>query len=283
MTMSSSRNIDPKTVEGFGEEWAAFDQDPMSDEEHRRLFERYFSVFPFESLPAGAEGFDLGCGTGRWAELAAQKVGTLHCIDPAEKALAVARRRLEGLPNVRFHNAAVDEIPLADESQDFGYSLGVLHHIPDTEGAMVSCTRKLKAGAPFLVYLYYAFDNRPGWFRRLWRVSEVARGTVSRWPFGLKKAATTAIAATVYWPLAKTARLAEKAGADVSHFPLSYYRETSFYTMRTDALDRFGTRLEQRFTRAEIEGMMTRSGLEGIQFREGPPFWVAVGTKRRDA
>lgn len=281
--MSSSRNIDPKTVEGFGEEWAAFDQDPMSDEEHRRLFERYFSVFPFESLPPGAQGFDLGCGTGRWAELAAERVGILHCIDPAEKALAVARRRLEDLPNVRFHNAAVDEIPLPDTSQDFGYSLGVLHHIPDTEAAMASCTRKLKVGAPFLVYLYYAFDNRPGWFRALWRVSEIARGSLSRWPFGLKKAATTAIATTVYWPLAKAARIAERAGADVSNFPLSYYRETSFYTMRTDALDRFGTRLEQRFTRAEIEGMMGRCGLEGIRFREGPPFWVAVGTKRRDA
>ena len=280
--MSSSRNIDPKTVEGFGEEWAAFDQDPMSDDEHRRLFDRYFSIFPFESLPQDAEGFDLGCGTGRWAELMAKNVRILHCIDPAEKALAVARRRLGKMPNVQFHNAAVDEIPLPDSSQDFGYSLGVLHHIPDTEAAMASCTRKLKPGAPFLVYLYYAFDNRPRWFRDLWRVSEVARGSVSRWPFGLKKAATTAIATTVYWPLAKAARLAESAGADVSNFPLSYYRETSFYTMRTDALDRFGTRLEQRFTRAEILGMMTRTGLEGVQFREGPPFWVAIGTKRRD-
>ena len=283
MIMSTSRNIDRKTVEGFGDEWAAFDQDPMGDEEHRRLFERYFSIFPFERLSLGAEGFDLGCGTGRWAELMAEKVGTLHCIDPAEKALAVARRRLEGLPNVRFHNAAVDEIALPDGSQDFGYSLGVLHHIPDTEAAMASCTRKLKTGAPFLVYLYYAFDNRPGWFRKLWRISEFARGSLSRWPFRLKKAATTAIATTVYWPLAKVARVAERAGADVSNFPLSYYRETSFYTMRTDALDRFGTRLEQRFTRAEIQAMMTRCGLERIEFREGPPFWVAVGTKRRGA
>jgi len=282
VTMSSSRNIDPKTVEGFGEEWAAFDQDPMGEEEHRRLFERYFSLFPFVSLPPDAEGFDLGCGTGRWAELAARKVGTLHCIDPAEKALAVARRRLDALSNVQFHNAAVDEIPLPDASQDFGYSLGVLHHIPDTEAAMASCTRKLKAGAPFLVYLYYAFDNRPRWFRKLWRVSEIARRSLSRWPFGLKKAATTVIATTVYWPLARGARAAERVGADVSNFPLSYYRETSFYTMRTDALDRFGTRLEQRFTRPEIEGMMTRCGLEEIQFREGPPFWVAVGTKKRD-
>jgi len=49
--------------------------------------------------------------------------------------------------------------------------------------------------------------------------------------------------------------------------------------MRTDALDRFGTRLEQRFTRDEIERMMQASGLEDIQFRDGPPFWVACGSK----
>ena len=283
MTVTPSRNIDLKTVEGFGEEWDAFSQEVLDAEEHKKLFEEYFSGFPFEKLPADAEGFDLGCGTGRWAALVAGRVGTLHCIDPAGKALDVARRRLRGLPNVEFHNAAVDEMPLADGTQDFGYSLGVLHHIPDTEAAMASCVRKLKAGAPFLVYLYYAFDNRPAWFRSLWRVSEVARRSISRWPFPLKKSTTTAIAAAVYWPLARVSRLVEKAGADVTNLPLSYYRQTSFYTMRTDALDRFGTRLEQRFTRTEIEGMMMRCGLESIAFRDAPPFWVAVGYKRRDS
>jgi hypothetical protein len=49
--------------------------------------------------------------------------------------------------------------------------------------------------------------------------------------------------------------------------------------MRTDALDRFGTRLEQRFSRAEIERMMTNAGLSGINFSEREPFWVAVGRK----
>jgi ubiquinone/menaquinone biosynthesis C-methylase UbiE len=280
VNVTPSRNIDPKTVEGFGEEWDAFSQEALGAEEHRKLFDEYFSIFPFESLPPGAEGFDLGCGTGRWAALVADRVGTLHCIDPAGKALDVARRRLGGLSNVRFHNAAVDELPLADGSQDFGYSLGVLHHIPDTEAAMASCVGKLKPGAPFLVYLYYAFDNRPRWFRNLWQISELARRAISRLPFPIKKSATTAIATVVYWPLARISRAAEKAGADVSNFPLSYYRRTSFYTMRTDALDRFGTRLEQRFTRSEINGMMTRCGLESIEFRDSPPFWVALGYKR---
>ncbi len=280
MIVTPSRNIDPKTVEGFGEEWNAFSQEALDVEEHRKLFDEYFANFPFERLQPGAEGFDLGCGTGRWAALVAGRVGTLHCIDPAEKALDVARRRLGGLANVKFHSAAVDEIPLADGSQDFGYSLGVLHHIPDTEAAMASCVAKLKPGAPFLVYLYYAFDNRPRWFRRLWQVSEIVRRSISRLPFPIKKSATAAIATAVYWPLARASRAMERAGVDVSNFPLSYYRQTSFYTMRTDALDRFGTRLEQRFTRAEIEAMMTRCGLESIEFRDSAPFWVALGYKR---
>ena len=66
-------NIDHKTVDGFGEEWAAFDQTKLPAEEHQRLFDQYFSVFPWERLPANAEGFDLGCGSGRWAELVAKR------------------------------------------------------------------------------------------------------------------------------------------------------------------------------------------------------------------
>lgn len=276
----SRANIDLKTVEGFGDEWDAYDQEQLDPDEHRRLFEAYFSEFSFDALPTEAEGFDLGCGTGRWALLAAQRVGTLHCIDPSAKALAVARRRLADVRNVTFHEAGVDDIPFADASQDFGYSLGVLHHIPDTAAAMASCVRKLKPGAPFLVYIYYAFDNRPDWFRALWRTTDGGRRLISRLPFALRKAVTTGIAASVYWPISRSARIVEKAGMDVTNFPLSAYRNLSFYTLRTDALDRFGTRLEQRFTRRQIEDMMRAAGLEDIVFRDDVPFWVACGRKK---
>lgn len=272
-------NIDEKVVEAFGREWAAYDQSGLSEAEHSRLFDAYFAVFPFEKLPRGSEGFDLGCGSGRWAIKVAERVGTLHCIDPAAEALAVARRRMAHLPNVRLHLASVDALPFADGSQDFGYSLGVLHHVPDTEAAMRSCVAKLKPGAPFLVYLYYSMDNKPTWFRKIWQVSEVGRAVISRLPFSVRKAVTTGIAATVYWPLTRTARLAERFGMDVSAMPLSPYRHNSFYTMRTDALDRFGTRLEQRFSRDEIRAMMTRCGLVDIRFHEGTPYWCACGSK----
>ena len=276
---STDRNIDPPTVRGFGEEWAAYDQTALDGAELRRLFDGYFSIFPFESLGPDSEGFDLGCGSGRWAGFVRERVGALHCIDPSPSALDVARRRLAAFDNVRFHLAGADDIPLADASQDFGYSLGVLHHIPDTAAAMRDCVRKLKPGAPFLVYLYYDMDNRPAWFRAFWRATDLPRRAISRLPFPARKAVTTAIAAGVYWPLTRLALAAEKLGRDVANLPLSAYRHHSFYTMRTDALDRFGTRLEQRFSRREIEAMMEAAGLEGIRFREEVPFWVAVGRR----
>jgi SAM-dependent methyltransferase len=272
-------NIDRTTVEGFGAEWAAYDQSGLSGREFDELFQAYFSVFPFELLPRAAEGFDLGCGSGRWAAAVAPRIGTLHCIDPSAQALAVARRRLERHANVQFHQASVDSIPLDDDSQDFGYSLGVLHHVPDTAAAMRDCVRKLKPGAPFLVYLYYTLENRPAWYRLLWRASDQARQVISAAPFPLRRAISSVIAVTLYWPLARAARWAERRGTSVSQWPLSAYRNRSFYTMRTDALDRFGTRLEQRFSRQQIEELMGEAGLSDIRFREDVPFWTACGLR----
>lgn len=271
-------NIDNEVVAGFGDEWSRFDQSELSPDELERLFDNYFSIFPWDKLPADAVGFDLGCGSGRWARLVAPRVGKLYLFDPSPDALAVARRALAGADNCEFALAGADNMPLDDESCDFGYSLGVLHHIPDTEAGLRSCVARLRPGAPFLVYLYYNFDNRPAWFRTLWKISDGVRKMICRLPHGPRYAISQVLAAIVYLPLARTALIAENLGADVGTFPLSQYRHNSFYVMRNDALDRFGTRLEKRFSRAEIEAMMKRCGLEDITFST-TSFWTAIGYK----
>jgi SAM-dependent methyltransferase len=272
-------NIDRKVVEGFGDEWSRFDQSELSDNELERLFDSYFNIFPWELLNDDAKGFDLGCGSGRWAKLVALRVGQLHLIDPSADALAVAKRNLSQTDNCFFHNAGVEAIPLDDNSCDFGYSLGVLHHIPNTEAGLQCCVNKLKPGAPFLLYLYYRFDNRPLWFKMIWQSTDLVRRFVSRLPHSLRFGVSQVLAAVVYFPLARLSLILEKMGLNVKNLPLSQYRHTSFYVMRTDALDRFGTRLEQRFTRKEIEEMMTRVGLENIKFSQ-TSFWTAVGIKK---
>jgi len=273
-------NVHDPTVKAFDDKWGARRGGGSNLTHDDRMFAAFFSLFPFDEL-RDAEGFDLGCGVGRHAVKIAPRVGRLHCIDPSPNALAAARAALAAQENVEFHLAGVDDIPLPDGSQDFGYAMGVLHHVPDTEGALRSCVAKLKAGAPFLLYLYYRFDNRPRWFRAMWRLSDWTRRLTCRLPFRARKAVCDGIAVGIYWPLSRVALLFERAGFPVENLPLSFYRRTPLPNLKVSALDRFGTPLEQRFTRAEIEMMMRRSGLEAITFQDRAPYWVALGRRRR--
>ena len=272
------RNLDSLTVDSFADEWARFDQSGMTAEEVEKVFNEYFAVFPWAALPFNAEGFDMGCGSGRWAKLVAPRVGKLHCIDPSS-AIRVAESALATLENVVFHNDSLDAVELNPASQDFGYSLGVLHHVPDTFAAIRSCATLLKPGAPLLLYLYYALDNRPFWFRGIWRLTDVLRHMICRLPPTLKCLVTDSIAALVYWPLARLSFFMAHLGIEVRNIPLCFYRDHSFYTMRTDARDRFGTPLEQRFTKVQIEKMMLDAGLTDIRFSEHAPYWCAVGLR----
>ena len=272
------KNQDKNTVDGFGDEWSRFDQSDLPSAEQQLLFDEYFSVFPWKNISKESTGFDLGCGTGRWARSVAPKVKKLICIDPSS-ALDIAKKNLSNFDNCVFDSSTVDEMPMQDNSMDFGYSLGVLHHVPDTALGIKQCVKKLKIGAPLLLYLYYRFDNRPWWFRLIWSVTDLLRRVVSKMPYKLRYVSSQIISIIVYFPLARFALFLEKLNFNVSNFPLSSYRNLSFYTMRTDALDRFGTRLEQRFTRKEIKNMMRNAGLENIEFSNSKPFWVAVGYK----
>jgi len=274
-----SKNLDSETVESFGDEWSRFDQSGLSTAEAEIIFNDYFDVFPWNSLPSNAIGFDMGCGSGRWAKLMAPLVGHLHCIDPS-LALDVAKTNLSSEKNISFHRASVDDCQILPNSQDFGYSLGVLHHVPDTANAIKSCVAMLKQGAPFLVYLYYAFDNRSFLFKLAWRSSDLLRRLICKFPSPIKNLVTDIIAFFVYYPLSRLSLLAEFCLLDVTSIPLSYYRNHSFYTMRTDSRDRFGTPLEQRFTQKEIIMMLEAAGLTDVRFSNHAPYWCAVGIKR---
>ena len=152
----TSNQIDKNVIMDFGSEWTSYPQEKVPKDELQKIFDTYFKIFPWDKIDNSSVGFDLGCGSGRWAKFILPKVKELYCIEPS-KAINVAKKNLSNHNNCKFINSSVHEMPLKDNSMDFGYSLGVLHHISKTQDGLTKCVDKLKPGAPFLMYLYYSF------------------------------------------------------------------------------------------------------------------------------
>ena len=72
----------------------------------------------------------------------------------------------------------------------------------------------------------------------------------------------------------------EKFGFNVDNIPLSSYRKTSLYTMSTDSLDRFGTKVENRFLKSEIKDLLEKSGFNKIIFSDKKPYWHVIAYKK---
>ncbi len=279
MKESNKENINEQVINDFGDEWDNYQQ---SEEvvDLDEAFNQYFRIFPSEFLDNQKIGFDAGCGSGRWAKYILPKVKTLYCIEPSKKAIKVAKNNLKPFENCIFECCSINSSKIKNATMDFGYSLGVLHHIPNTKNALLSCTEKLKKGAPFLLYLYYKFDNKPYWFKLIWKISDIFRKIISILPFKVKLFLSKLFAILVYYPIAKFSLFLDSLGFEVKNIPLSYYRNKSFYCMKTDALDRFGTKLEKRFTKLEIISLMKACNLESIEFSNTEPFYVAIGYKK---
>lgn len=271
-------NIDKKVVDDFGNEWTKFNN--FSDKIIKAAAEEYFDILNETIVNKNTYVLDIGCGTGRWTKYLASQAGFIEAIDPSN-AIFAADKLLSNVKNVRLAKASVETLPFPDQTFDFAMSIGVLHHIPNTQQALIDCVKKVKTGGYFYVYLYYNLDRRRFVFKALFTIADFARNIISRLPSKLKRLVCDILAVIVYLPLIWLSKF-----LSFLHFkkisekiPLSPYKNKSIFIIRNDALDRFGTRLEQRFSKAEIEQMMKNSGLIDISISTGIPYYHAIGKK----
>jgi len=279
LSADSEENLDLETVESFGSEWQKFDS--FSLEQIEKAGDEYFDVVPKEILNEDTYVLDVGCGTGRWTKYIAPKVGFVEAIDPSE-AVFSAVQLLEEEQNIRVTHAQVSNIPFADETFDLVFSLGVLHHIPDTYQGVVDCVKKVKKGGHFLVYLYYNLDGRNPIYKLIYKTSNLFRLVISKLSPTPKKIICDILAILIYFPLVSLGTIVKNFFPNKSWYkkiPLAYYVGKSINIIRNDSLDRFGTPLEQRFSRQEIQGMLEKAGLTNIKFSNSQPYWHVIGTK----
>ncbi|HUE86555.1 MAG TPA: class I SAM-dependent methyltransferase [Vicinamibacterales bacterium] len=243
------------------------------------MYELYFDLLPPDVLSHEQTVLDAGCGAGRWAFAISKRGPRVVAIDLG-RSVELARSNTDPA-RVGCVQADLDALPLGAETVDWAYSLGVLHHMRMPERALADVVNAVRPGGVVVLYLYYALDERGPLFRAIFRVVDVMRQVVSQQPRFVIRAVSGLIAALVYWPLARAAVLLERIGAGrfATRLPLAFYRRLSFRTMLNDSVDRFGTRLERRYTRAQMTRLMEGAGLVDVVLSGSPPFWHGMGTK----
>ncbi len=276
---TEGENIDNEVVESFGDEWLKFHD--FSDEIIHDIAKEYFDLLNDKIVNKNTYAIDIGCGTGRWTKYLTEKVGFVEAIDPSN-AIIAADKLLGKIENVRLSKASTETIPFSDETFDFAMSVGVLHHIPDTQQAMKDCVKKVKKGGYFYCYLYHNLETRGWWFKTLYWLSNQLRKVVCKLPSKLKRFVCDILAIVIYMPLVLWVRFLVLIGLRkiAIKMPLSAYNNKSFFVIRNDALDKFGTRLEQRFSKKQVETMMLQCGLEDILISPLSPFYHAIGRKK---
>ncbi len=277
-------NLDQGVIDSFGHEWAAFDYiETETTEALNAQFKAYCSPIDLSQFnPKISVVADFGAGSGRWTTRLLPFFSYVYALEPSEGASMVLKNKFaqEAKIEVLQETVGANSIPL--ESLDLAISLGVLHHIPDTGLAIKDVSSRIKPGGTFLCYLYYNLENKPFHYKAIFKVVNIVRYVVSSLPHGIKRVVTSAIAATVYWPLARLSKVLEKIGINTSNIPLHHYAEMPFVMLANDSLDRFGTSLEQRFTRDQITEMLRAADFDiaTLKFSDIEPYWTFSVMKR---
>ena len=272
------QNLDQEVIDSFGHEWIAFDYaESETDEALDAQFMAYCTPIDLSQFNAKfSVAADFGAGSGRWTSRLLPYFSLVYALEPSGGANKVLKKKFSKESRIKILQETVGANSITDESLDLAMSLGVLHHIPDTSLAIKDVASKIKGGGIFLCYLYYKLENKPLYYRGLFWTSNSLRWVISRLPYVTRRFFARIIAALVYFPFARSAKLLENRGKDISNFPLHHYANMPFMMLHQDALDRFGTRLEQRFSKKEITVMLGNAGfdLSTLKFSEVEPFWT---------
>jgi len=279
-----SLNIDHEVVDQFGREWAKYNYlNGIASEALDKQFMAYTSPIDFEEFDIESSvAADFGAGSGRWAERLVPFFHKIYALEPSAEAVQVMNEKFSQDSKVQVLHEDIEKNSISENSLDLAISLGVLHHIPDTSQAITDVGNKIKSGGIFLCYLYYKVEDKPIYYRAVFRIVNVVRYSISRMPHTLRMFIAKLIAFSIYLPLARFSRFRLKSGKDISNIPLHHYAEMPFIMLENDALDRFGTRLEQRFNKEGIKKMLEAANfdLNTLQFSEAEPFWTFAVRKK---
>lgn len=154
-------------VERFWNENPLFTGESAYDEHffehHREIYfsEVFFGIKPQQwfAFPKNkaARILDLGCGIGFWCEyLLSLGYERITGADLSTRSLELARDRVKANSRVQFQQENAEKLTFADGQFDHVNCQGVVHHTPNTQGALNEIARVLPVGGTASISVYYS-------------------------------------------------------------------------------------------------------------------------------
>jgi SAM-dependent methyltransferase len=247
----------------FGFQWLKHDKTQLDDETSSRSekdFIKRTRLAP-EDL-AGKLVLDVGCGMGRYADVATRWGARVIGVDLSQAVEAAAKNLKDR--EALILQADAFRLPFAPESFDCIYSLGVLHHTPDCEKAVKGLARFLKPGGTLCVWLYSAYN-------RWYRMSDVYRKITRRMPPKLLH--TVCYGAiplyAVHQVLRKIPLLGRPASGAIRYLiPMSFNADPQWRVL--DTFDWYSPWYQSKHTYEEVFRWFESCGLEHLTVGEIP-------------
>jgi SAM-dependent methyltransferase len=239
---------------------------------------------------AGKWVLEAGCGAGRYMDLLSRAGAQIIGIDLSQ-AIEVAHENLGHLPNCHFVQGDLTRPPLRAQAFDFVYSIGVLHHTPDTHAAFRGLPPLLKPGGEIAIWVY-ALRRLSDTFERFPdRVNEVLAVDSNFTIPPSRQPAVRRMAKTIDWVMEASNRMQRAVTTRLptrwlyalcyAAVPLYYlYRLPIFYPLRLvteiamhpdpewrvlDTFDWYSPRYQWKHTFGELEEWFREAGLTQIK------------------
>ena len=265
------RFVDAQNYAGsFGFQWKIHARTQLDDANSERseiAFRRRTGFRP-EDL-AGKLVLDVGCGMGRFADVATRWGAQVVGID-LSLASEVAAHNLADR-NAAIFQADVFQLPFAEGSFDFIYSIGVLHHTPSCELAVKVLPKLLKPGGRLAVWLYSSYNP---WFR----MSDVYRKVTRRMPQKLLYNLCYGVVPLygVHQVLKKIPLVGKPASSAIAWMlPMSFNKDAEWRVL--DTFDWYSPWYQSKHTYEEVFPWFESCGLQDLRVGDEP---IAVSGRR---
>jgi ubiquinone/menaquinone biosynthesis C-methylase UbiE/uncharacterized protein YbaR (Trm112 family) len=220
-------------------------------------------------LPAPGEWLlDAGCGSGEKTAVLARQCPEQNVVgmDLGVESLEKATAKFGDRPNLDYIHANILKPPFPDHQFDYGMSLGVLHHTPNTRQAFAVFRRLLKEETTCVIWIYPTYWEGPEWRMPYFGRDFVTFGQGYRLPTGLLRVIAHSMVLAFY-PIVQFffKKSYRRIGRDLPFFRVdSMTRKERYAAQVFYCFDTLLPRYQWRHKIKEVESWFPEEGLDAV-------------------